>query len=293
MRTRIHVWGGLGSQLYAFAMLLTLQKRYPSRKFKIVFHTGGVTERQPEIVPLIKNLCTWTVQHDFQKSQSVIKNHTFKQSSKLDLNFRPYLKKSFLKLGFVKLCNESFPVLYPWSSSIRGHYRHLSISQEVLWKIASTINTQIQVKAVTPGCALHFRLGDLIGLKPTISPHVLKKLLAELASSYGKNAKFEIYSDSPELAERALLSGENNPNYFFPELDIWTTVINCINSTCFIGTNSKISYWVSYLRLCLDQKAITYLPSDLESDLANTLGKLSRFENLKFFPAEYQGLDYM
>jgi hypothetical protein len=289
MRTRIHVWGGLGSQLYAFALLLTLQKRYPTRKFKIVFHTGGVTERQPEIVPLIKNLCTWVVQHDFQKSHSELENQTLKQSLNLDPNFKIHLKNGLLKFGFVKLCNESFPLLYPWTFSIRGHYRHLSVPNEVLVEIFSTINSQIQEIKVLRRCSVHFRLGDLIGLKQTISPGILKKLLGEIAGYEGVVTKIDIYSDSPELAQQMLVRADAYSEFTFPELDIWPTLINCLGSRYFIGTNSKISYWVSYLRLSFDAKAFTQLPADLKSDFENTLGDLSKYDNLTFYPAEYAG----
>jgi len=290
MRTKIHVWGGLGSQLYSFALLITLLEHYPSRKFKIVFHTGGVTERHPEIVPLIQQLCTWSICPDFKEVSSKVANPITKQNSDLTHNLKILLKSSLLKLGFVKLCNEPIPKLFPWTLSIRGHYRHLYISQSVLMEIVNSISSRIQTIEPGSGCTLHFRLGDLIGLKETISPEILRRLIEEIADRQEVDVKFDVYSDSPQLAEKMLTSKNTDLKLGFPELDIWSTVINCINSQNFVGTNSKISYWVSYLRLSLNKMAVTYLPSDLKNDLSNTLGDLSIYGNLNFFSEEYRKL---
>ena len=117
----------------------------------------------------------------------------------------------------------------------------------------------------------------------------MKKLLGEIAGYEGVVTKIDIYSDSPELAQQMLVRADAYSEFTFPELDIWPTLINCLGSRYFIGTNSKISYWVSYLRLSFDAKAFTQLPADLKSDFENTLGDLSKYDNLTFYPAEYAG----
>ena len=48
-RLVIHCWGGLGSQLYAWAMAEMVQTKYPRRKIEIVFHSSGVTKRYSDL----------------------------------------------------------------------------------------------------------------------------------------------------------------------------------------------------------------------------------------------------
>ena len=49
----IHVWGGLGSQLFALALVEDLAKKFPKRSLRMIFHTGGVTYRKLDIAPLL------------------------------------------------------------------------------------------------------------------------------------------------------------------------------------------------------------------------------------------------
>ena len=46
---KIHIWGGLGSQLYALALKIDLQKKFKTRKVVLVFHNSGVTRRDAEL----------------------------------------------------------------------------------------------------------------------------------------------------------------------------------------------------------------------------------------------------
>ena len=48
-KLRIHCWGGLGSQLYAVALIYDLLKRFPKRKITLYLHTSGATRRHSEI----------------------------------------------------------------------------------------------------------------------------------------------------------------------------------------------------------------------------------------------------
>ena len=72
-KTHIHCWGGLGSQMYAWALLERLQNKYPNRKFKLVFHTGGVTKRLPDLEPLFMQSEKDFVQ-DFESNEKETQN---------------------------------------------------------------------------------------------------------------------------------------------------------------------------------------------------------------------------
>jgi len=52
-RIKIHVWGGLGSQLHAWYLAEALMVKHPGRKIKLVFHSSGVTRRTPEICQVL------------------------------------------------------------------------------------------------------------------------------------------------------------------------------------------------------------------------------------------------
>ena len=45
----IHIWGGLGSQLYGLNCALLVSELLPGKKIFLVFHSGGVTERNLEL----------------------------------------------------------------------------------------------------------------------------------------------------------------------------------------------------------------------------------------------------
>jgi hypothetical protein len=127
---------------------------------------------------------------------------------------------------------------------------------------------------------IHFRLGDLIGLKDTIAPSRLA-LAVQGKFLIKEDLRSLVYSDSPDLARKQLsplLSIEQ-----FPSKDVWSTLVDCIRSQIFVGTNSKISYWAIYLRLTENPDSICMIPIELEDDLMHSLGNLSSFSNLVFY----------
>ncbi len=287
MQTRIHVWGGLGSQLYAFALLLSFKEKYPSRRFKMIFHTGGVTERLPEITKLIEGLCTWDLKADFFEQQKHITDFQINSKSSYVNRFRMTIKNYLVTLGFIQLCNEPNPILQRWTLSVRGHYRQLTISQGALKSILDSIDSKVQsIEEEESSFKLHYRLGDLIGLKETIPPKIIHNVVREVLELERSISTLEIYSDSPELAKKLLSHELSSLAVSFPDQGIWHVLASCIKSRYFIGTNSKISYWVSYLRLTLNPRAVIYLPLALESDFKNTLGDLTQYQNLHFYSTD-------
>ena len=281
MPLTIHIWGGLGSQLYALALLIDLKKKFPKRNFRCIFHTGGVTERLPEIVDFLDGLSTYSVINDFA---SLTNNERQSKTSQKNFqrifqSFRALGIKCLLTAGLVSNCNEGVRV-FPWTVAIRGHYRTRALTNYSLQVIASFIQERIPRDTDPHQLVIHYRLGDLIGLKDTISPSRLALGIQDKFPDEG-NIKYSVYSDSPVLA-RTLLSPLLRTDHFTSK-DIWSTLVDCIGSHIFVGTNSKISYWTIYLRLSINPDSICVIPSELESDLLNSLGDLSKFSNLLFY----------
>lgn len=279
MPVSIHIWGGLGSQLYALGLLIDLNKNFPNKKYRCIFHTGGVTERLPEIVNLLDGLATYSVVHDFtnakKKEGQFPKDHfsrSFPTPRLLGVKF-------LVATGLVAQCNESTRV-FPWTVAIRGHYRTRALTHDSLQAIAYLIQERIPVDDDPKHLVIHFRLGDLIGLKDTIAPSRLA-LAVQSKFSFNDTSRNLVYSDSPDLAREKLSPLLNIEN--FPSSDVWATLVTCIRSHIFIGTNSKISYWVIYLRLTENPDSICMIPVELEADMMHSLGNLSSYSNLFFY----------
>jgi hypothetical protein len=281
MPLTIHIWGGLGSQLYALGLLIDLKEKFPNRQYRCIFHTGGVTERLPEIVNLLDGLASFSVIHDF-KGPKKYDSQTKYPQDRFQCRIQSVRKlgiKFLLATGLVSDCNERTRV-FPWTVSIRGHYRTRTLTHHSLQVIASLIKERIKIDDFRHQLVIHYRLGDLIGLKDTISP---SRLALGVKGKYADDEKIKywVYSDSPDLARELLsplLSIEQ-----CPVKDIWSTLNECIASQIFVGTNSKISYWAIYLRLTTNPDSICMIPSELEDDLLHSLGSLSSFSNLQFY----------
>ena len=64
----IHCWGGLGSQLFTWAMAEKIAKEYPRRKIKLVLHSSGVTKRDSSVDFLSQKYQIVNI-NDFQKNE--------------------------------------------------------------------------------------------------------------------------------------------------------------------------------------------------------------------------------
>ena len=116
-RVAIHCWGGLGSQLYAIALRIELEEKYPKRSFHFVAHESGVTLRKSELEYFYPG--TVTKIQDFMNTTSGTKDKvpSFEW-------FRKIVKYFVLKLGLI-LDGDSVDAvdsLRTWTTQIRGHY---------------------------------------------------------------------------------------------------------------------------------------------------------------------------
>lgn len=286
---KVHCWGGFGSQLFAVVRCWELAKRFPRRKIALVVHTSGVTKRSLEIAPLIQGLNV-TVRDDFKVvSQESIEGSILRRDFKRMKSFLIYLLKlSLVRIGFISLLEDeqSFKRLKPWIISIRGHYTNLPISRNHLIQVRDALlhegNALMTTRVNPESITIQYRLGDLLNLqeKSFINPALLTNVIFEELKS-SKVIDITVLSDSPREAG-ALLDAQNR-NWKVKNLPPIETIKACLSSEKFIGTNSKLSFWIAVFRALKQQKSA--LPRSFKV-AAHTALDGNLIQNLTFFEIE-------
>ena len=263
---QIHVWGGLGSQLFALIALEEARSRFRLRGFRIVFHSGGVTKREPDLIELISQDVEISIINDFLPSPETV------SVQKIVCSWRsitqPMLKKISHKLKFVVSWEDSSSEPSFWTMQIRGHYRFLKTSIDSLVCVSDRIfNSKFNGNSgeISSSNAVHFRIGDLVGLKGIIDPSSLESVMYEIQAR--NRLKFQVLSDSEEIASSYLSKVEICPS--LKGLNTWETIEIGYKSEVFVGTLSKISYWIVILRVLGRPEMYSYLPSTATEEITS------------------------
>lgn len=283
---RIHVWGGLGSQLHAIFLSERIKTDFPWKKISLVFHSSGVTKRVPDAISLFTDL-----EHTF------IDDFVAINLKKLSFRtFRTLIKQFFLtRLHLIENCNNEYEYqrLRWWTLQTRGHYSGLNLNPQFSEKILFLISrkftiTESERAELQQSVAIHVRLGDLLEIEsknPTSFLDVEEVIQSLFSKLTKKNLK--IYSDSPELALSFLKS------FSFASLaknDYQTSaaksILGMVESSVFIGTGSKLSIWVAVLRMHVHPTKTTYLPSYLSPIIKNQIPTFASNPNLVFYQSE-------
>jgi len=129
---RVHCWGGLGSQLYAWALVEDLMHEFPHRKVQLVLHSSGVTKRQSDLDFLGLEL-PLTVIDDFKDSLTVL-HRTGKRNFMKKFKISRLVKFVLHTLGFLASANtnDEYKKIRRWTTQVRGHYSYRTISKETL-----------------------------------------------------------------------------------------------------------------------------------------------------------------
>jgi hypothetical protein len=249
---RIHCWGGLGSQLFAVAMAYRCRELFPSRQISLVLHTGGLTYREPEILELFPEIRYSQVNDylppagDGKFEKAAPRKQVFPRFQLVVL--LKLLRKCRLVLSADNL--ELFEKVRFWTISLRGHYSNVPVREDFLIVLKSRLAQEQNVESESKDtiCGIHYRLGDLVGLdsKQPTSLSALVQEYKRLCSSMNFNTT-KVFTDSPELVKSFSNSFENTKT----EVPIASTVATMsvlIDTDYFIGTSSKISFWVAALR---------------------------------------------
>jgi hypothetical protein len=269
---KIHVWGGLGSQLHGVALLYELLNRFPTRTAMIVLHTSGVTIRKSEIDELLPAQYL-TYLSDFsveRNNEEVGQNGGSLHRFKIKIFFIK-LGKLILELsGFLARANsdKNFSKLKPWVMSIRGHYTDRSIAPWAILEILS----QAKSKGLIKFCAerrvdsgLHYRLGDLLRLEAK-SPTESTKVASAVSSAHERFnfGKVSIFSDSGEQAKEILKDACPEIDFEICEGNTWEVISSLVAARVFIGTSSKVSEWIAVFRVTIDLDSQMVLPSHFQ-----------------------------
>jgi hypothetical protein len=256
---RIHVWGGLGSQLFALSLAFEVKEVSPSRKIVIVLHSSGVSKRDPEVSVLYPEF-EYKFIDDFKPSETLeLPNNHYSVRRKFStLIVRLACKTRFL----VRENDREGARIMPWTISVRGHYFHRPVGIRFVKELKGRLQAnskfagEIQPYGSIP--TMHYRLGDLVTLttKGPIEPQVLVNLLEHI----GDVNDLLVLSDSPTLALKRLRTAGFSGELRTEDLPTIDTIFRASNSPAFIGTSSKISYWIVLIRLYTNPESINYLP---------------------------------
>jgi len=256
---RIHVWGGLGSQLFAAALTFEISKRFPNRKLMLVLHSSGVTKRRPELYELFPQFSYLEVD-DFRTRET---HDSQVRYFSLKTFYRTFLRNCAVFAGFLAEENDGYSrKVHSWTLSVRGHYFHRIVDKDFLMLLSKRLEevAGINIEEFRNKTVLHYRLGDLLELKnkSNIDPNRIINVILAMK----EYPKVILFSDSPEKAISLLKadSPESNivPEYFSSVNSIWAAS----NAKTFIGTSSKISFWICLLRLLIDQKSRNFMAEE-------------------------------
>jgi hypothetical protein len=270
---RVHCWGGLGSQLFAYVLARKIEDRYLNRNVVIIFHSSGITNRTLELPESALNAITYVVRDDFNRSKSPISNNPSKNfwtsnGYSLLAKFTRMVRRLMITSRFVSESNTEveFDSLAPWLLSTRGHYTGLNLTDVDILRVLDALNLLPRKDNSSKTNAIHFRLGDLLKLKS--KSYIRPSEIISIMSSDFYDEYFDVFSDSKREEVIDIF-----PSAFakhikeFHNLDTLSTISKCVAAQNFIGTNSKISLWIVILRCFLQESKASYLPISLTNQL--------------------------
>lgn len=248
MRLRVHSWGGLGSQLYVLALVYDLGKRYPKKKIQLVHHTSGVTRRLFELGSILDPKTSLKLIDDYKSDEGIDQSKSKKRIKHLLIKtIKKTLETLYIFINFD--LNSDINKIKPWTTIIRGHYSKRSISNEFLSDCVEKFtnnNSYFPSKTLI----IHYRLGDLIDLpnKSIITPDSVIVKIRKIVE-IEKLEQILVYSDTISEAEKLLFPIKNLcESIEFSNESTFIVIENAIRAKYFIGTNSKVSIWISNLR---------------------------------------------
>ena len=272
-KLRIHVWGGLGSQLYAWALAEIFVSK-TRRRIELVLHSSGVTRRTSDL-DFLRDKFSIKVIDDFS-SKTAVNSRSGSRSilsilRKLSLQFKVVLTDA-------ELGEEA--QFYPWTREIRGHYTNIRIPESIIKEMIFRAQQEKLLKVdrnYKRQYLIHYRLGDLLSL------HEKKPIPPERFAAF-KFDHFPVFvaSDSIEEALSRLgriLSIEINS---LETQSPWAVLDAIINSAIFIGTPSKISFWGIAMRKTLNPDSECFISKE-HLDHLRLLTLISTFSDIKTY----------
>jgi hypothetical protein len=227
---------------------------------KIVLHTGGVTRRIPEVAELFPEY-----EYQYEEDFHQIKKVALESNASNLYVLQNTIKRILSAVGVLAQCNDDRATkrLLPWVLSIRGHYSYRTINSAFMYRLAKRCESvnDSKIAGISSSCIVHYRLGDLLEIiekNPISAQSVVSEYFKVKNEIIIKD--LVVFSDSPSEARSrfsTLISAE------FLVLDSKTSLViaNAIKAKYFIGTSSKVSFWIAGLREVVYQSASS-LPSE-------------------------------
>ena len=248
MKLRVHSWGGLGSQLFVLAFIYDLRKKFPKKKILLVHHTSGVSRRLFELDSILESEILLKVIDDYKPNQGINQNENKKKAKHLLIKtIKNILEKLYIFINIDE--NPEIDKIKPWTIIIRGHYTGRVVSSNFLsYCVEKFANHGFHFP--TQKIIIHYRLGDLINLpgKSILDPKYVIEKIRKIAE-IDKSEQILVYSDTISEAKKLLSPIENLSNSIqFSDESTFIVMQNAIVAKHFIGTNSKVSIWISKFR---------------------------------------------
>ena len=284
---RIHCWGGLGSQLLAVALLVDLEKRFPSRRFILVLHQGGVTLRESEIDSLFVGIKTKQV-IDFKKIDD-----GSSESRKIESGWtaKRIIKKLFNSMAIVLPLSgdDDFRRVQKYTLSIRGHYSYRFISRKTVKGILEKLNRPAmklfrENSGCSKGVGVHYRLGDLLTLetkKPLDETRVVSVVRDALQNNDLKS--LTVFSDSPKVAKTRFEKHLVDISISSPDVSTWEAITELVHFKYFVGTFSKVSLWIVIFRYYSEEVRVSFMPLESRNNIEDFLGLNLDSDRIKFY----------
>lgn len=282
---QIHCWGGLGSQLFAWAVVEQCLLEKPNRRITLVLHTSGVTQRSSELSSLAKFVQIVQVA-DFKLNKFSIESTT-------KVILRDRLKKFILRMlkksKFI-LSTEKIEDIKPWTFQLRSHYSRRFIPTRVC---ENMFNRFVQMGLLENNfgvnedlLGIHYRLGDLLTLEnKSYVPHEkIISVIQDLSSRHELNrCVIKIHSDSPEVASEKLSPLREKFIIQQVEQNPWETLSALLQYNSLVVTNSKIGIWAIIFKVRLGLPHLMIAPKEMKSDLTLILGKDIYTSKIEFY----------
>jgi hypothetical protein len=244
---RVHCWGGLGSQLFALNFIFDVRNRFPKKSFILNQHTSGFTHRSADLNFLDLDFVRVKEIDDFD-----FEFNSLQSSSDKSNRIRIFIKSLLNFTGFY-LFEEHLSKktkIYKRTIAIRGSYSSVDLDKKFLEYLVGKLKEMSNRLNLQPNTvAIHYRLGDLLDLqiKPIAQPEEIKKLISLMLKNNPIDS-INVYSDSIGEARKRLDLDYLGVSVNFINCSPMEVINRCFHADYFIGTGSKVSFWVLKLR---------------------------------------------
>ena len=254
---RIQVTGGLGNQLFIWAGAHMLEHEFGTRVKLVSAIDSNTRGDRPIELQQISNFCTHEITLCNSRSLGLILR--FIDKFKLE---KFSLSSSALKIfGFYTFSNPVSTLVFSHGKPrfIRCYFQRVSIV-ESSWEICSQefMNALENVDLsnlglLNPSNSVHIRRGDFLALGDTHG------ILTEEYFKTNQNETLPTYLCTDEIHPQESLRKKLHGIAFLTpdDADTWQTLKLFCNSRYFLGSNSTLSWWASFLRIKNDKGIIS------------------------------------